>query len=203
VKNTTILLIRHGEKPGNPAAELADDGPGLSADGRARAQKYVEYFGSFQAHDIHGTHAKAAKPAWVFATADNPGTSYRPRLTVTPFADAALVPLRCCIDDKDYAELVKQLHGDTSYDDTTILICWHHGKILELADHLLTHHVKGPLHHPEPGACWPKRWPPEVFGWLLQIHFDHDGNPDRHWVRCINERLMTDDDNHDPCSTGP
>ena len=45
-----------------------------------------------------------------------------------------------------------------------IVICWHHGEILELANLLL----KG---NPPPG--WPTEpWPPDVFGWLLWLHYD-------------------------------
>lgn len=199
LKNSTILLVRHGEKPGDPAMDAAADGPGLSPEGQARAQAYVGYFDDFQASSPDGSQSKTAKPQWVFATADNPGTSYRPRLTVSPFADAALVPFSCCLSDKRYGDLVTQLYADKTYDDTSILICWHHGKIIDLANALLSNNGGAPMPLLSTASCWPSKWPPEVFGWLLQICFDGHGMPDVAWVRCINEKLMPDD-TVDPCS---
>lgn len=200
LKNATILLVRHGEKPGDPGLDQASDGPGLSPAGQARAQAYVAYFDDFQATDVKGTHSKAATPQWVFATADNPGTSYRPRLTVSPFADSALVPFSCCVTDKQYDVLVTQLYGDKAFDDASILISWHHGKIIELANALLTDNGTSAMPELTSASCWPTRWPPAVFGWLLQICFDDTGAPDVNWVRCFNEKLMPDD-TVDPCSS--
>jgi hypothetical protein len=199
-KNTTILLVRHGEKPGDPGTDDKSDGPGLSPAGQARAQAYCEYFADFTASNVDGSKSRKVELQWVFATADNPGTSYRPRLTVSPFAEAALLPFSACVTDKHYADLVKQLYRDDTYDDSAVLICWHHGKIIDLADALLTNNEKTAKPALSPKSCWPPphTWPAAVFGWLLQICFDRHGAVDVSWVRCFNERLMPDD-TVDPC----
>lgn len=201
LKSTTILIVRHGEKPGDPGTDSQSDGPGLSPTGQARAQAYSEYFADFTAASVDGSQFRKVELQWVFATADNPGTSYRPRLTVSPFAEKALLPFSCCVTDKNYADLATQLHGDHAYDDSAILICWHHGKIIDLADALLTNNGKIAKPVLSPERCWPAThtWPAAVFGWLLQICFDAYGAVDLSWVRCFNERLMPDD-TVDPCS---
>lgn len=45
-------------------------------------------------------------------------------------------------------------------------------------------------------------WPGTVFGWLFQIQFDQNGEPDVNWTRCLKEKLMPDD-TKDPCSGWP
>jgi len=87
LSNTTILLVRHGEKPGDPGSDNKSDGPGLSPAGQARAQAYVEYFADFTASSADGSRSTKVELEWVFATADNPGTSYRPRLDGTRLDD--------------------------------------------------------------------------------------------------------------------
>ena len=194
LKSSTILLVRHAEKPSS-----ASGGPGLSSAGEQRAQAYVDYFKRFRASSVDGSKTKTVDIQWVFACADDPGTSYRPRLTVSPFAESALLPFSPCVRDKDYASLATELYANKVYDRTDILICWHHGEIVELANALLTNN--GTVRPPSLSAasCWPSKWPSTVFGWLLQICFDGSGKPDPSWVRCLNEKLMPDD-TCDPCS---
>ena len=60
------------------------------------------------------------------------------------------------------------LLGSTDYTKQNILICWHHGEILDLANLLLKK-------HPPPG--WSTKWPGEVFGLLLWISYDAKENP--------------------------
>jgi hypothetical protein len=205
--NTSILLIRHGEKPGDPGKDDPNDGPNLSTPGWQRAQAYASYFQDFQAADVGSSGKTRALPIdYVFAAADNYQTSYRPRLTVSLFADAQADPrpLSPCIADKNYADLVTELEGK-DYDGKNILVCWHHGQIIDLANALLTANGKNPMPDLGSASCWPPKgakWPAAVFGWLFQICFDSKGDPDVHWTRCINEKLMPDD-TQDPCSGWP
>lgn len=202
--DTTILLIRHGEKPGDSELDAADDGPNLSSQGWQRAEAYIEYFNHYVAVAVGGTHKR--KPVaidYVFAAADNYQTSYRPRLTVSPFADqkTAPRPLSAGIADKDYVDLYQQL-GKSDYDRKEILICWHHGAIIDLATCLLTANGARDVPPLTGESCWPTKhakWPPTVFGWLLQICFDSKGRPDVGWTRCLNEGLMPWD-TQDPCN---
>ena len=191
LKSSTVLLVRHAEKPSS--------GPGLSPDGQQRAQAYVNYFKSFKASEVGSPKTKPADIKWVFAAADDPGTSYRPRLTVSPFAESALLPFSACVPDKDYTALVKELYENKAYDGTGVLICWHHQQIINLANALLNKSDTVDQPALPPGSCWPSKWPGTVFGWLLQICFDSSGKPKPTWVRCLNEKLMPDD-TQDPCT---
>jgi hypothetical protein len=202
--NTNVLLVRHAEKPGNPGSDDAKDGPNLSPAGWDRAAAYVSYFGEFTARSVGGSNrSKPLRVDQVFAAADDYHTSYRPRLTVSLFADISSGPrpLSACIADENYADLVTQLESE-DYDGRNILVCWHHGQIINLANALLTSNGKRMMPVLRSGACWPPqdaKWPPAVFGWLFQICFDADGNPDTNWTRCLNEKLMPDDTG-DPCN---
>ena len=52
--NTSILVVRHGEKPGDPGTDDVKDGPNLSPQGWQRAQAYVGYFQKFTAVALDG-----------------------------------------------------------------------------------------------------------------------------------------------------
>jgi hypothetical protein len=205
--NSNILLVRHGEKPGDPGQDDPGDGPNLSATGWQRAGAYGSYFQTFTAVAVDGSgNTKSVPIDYVFAAADNYEVSYRPRLTVSLFADAQANPrpLSPCIADKNYADLVSLL-GGTDYDSKNILVCWHHGEIIDLANALLTYNGKRAMPALGSASCWPPKgatWPSSVFGWLFQICFDSKGAPDVHWTRCLNEKLMPDD-TQDPCQGWP
>ena len=207
LSNTNILLVRHGEKPGDPGKDDPKDGPNLSPAGWQRAEAYVAYFENFAAVAVDGSaQAKQLPIDYVFAAADNYLTSYRPRLTISPFADVQTGPrpLSACIADKSYAALVTQLQSD-DYDGKNILVCWHHGEIISLANALLTANGTHKMPDLGPASCWPPQdatWPPTVFGWLFQVCFDSNGKPDVNWTRCLNEKLMPDD-TQDPCHGWP
>lgn len=187
--NTTILIVRHAEKP---ARQGNDDsrGPGLSPAGQRRAEQYVDYFQPYRASSVDGTESKAIAVDRLFAAADT-NSSHRSRLTLEPLAAARGLPLRCDLGSKGWATLVSELTSD-AYDNTTVLICWRHGTILKLANALLAPRG-GAAPTPQLGSRWPAVWHPGVFGWLLQICFDGAGIPDLRWVRCLSEKLMPGD----------
>ena len=119
LKNTVILIIRHAEKP--------EDGHGLSADGVARADAYVNYFKNYQ------VNGQPLKLTGLFATADSK-QSHRPRLTLEPTSNALGLPIESRFKDENYQDLVNELqskpHGEG------ILIAWHHKKIPALLQSL-------------------------------------------------------------------
>jgi hypothetical protein len=173
-KNTNILMIRHGEKP--------DDGKGLAVAGQARAQAYVVYFQNYV------LDAEPIKLDYIFATR-NSNASHRPVLTVTPLAEALDLKIHHHYEDKDYEKLAEEILGDSKYDGQNILVCWHHGKLLELADALGVGKVTLP-----PESHWPaKPWPGKVFGWVLQLCYDADGDLVPAQTVCLNQKLMYDD----------
>ena len=170
LKNTVILVIRHAEKP--------DSGFSLSPLGEQRAQLYVNYFKNLT------VDSTPLKPDYIFATADSKG-SHRPRLTVEPTAKALGLAIDNRFSDKDFQKLADEIrskpHGQV------MLIAWHHGEIPELV-----HALGADADKLIPDA----KWPNEVFGWLIELRYDANG----HLVesRCINEKLMPDDDNKPP-----
>lgn len=172
-KNTTILMIRHGEKP--------ETGTGLAPAGQMRAQAYSIYF---QNYALKG---KNLKFSYLFASQDSQ-KSDRLLLTITPFSKAVGLPINHKHADSDYQKLADDLLQHPKYDNSNMLICWHHGKILDFANALGVNPASLPA-----SATWPSKWPGSVFGWLLQLVYDANGNlvPDQTF--CVSEKLMYDD----------
>ena len=165
LKNAVILIIRHAEKPAS--------GPGLSAEGEARARAYVDYFGHFT---LDGQRLKLD---CLFAAADSK-SSHRPRLTIEPLGQALGLAIDSRFKDKNFQELADELrsrpHGHA------ILISWHHEEIPALL------HALGA----SPGQVFPKsKWPEDVFGWVIQLRYDAGGRLLE--TRRINEKLLPDD----------
>jgi hypothetical protein len=174
--NATIYLIRHGEKP--------DTGPGLSKAGQERADAYVKYFQSLKNPAGETIH-------WDFLFAsEESDASDRPVLTITPLAKALAKSIDNTYKDKDYVKLKDHIaaHAKDRYASANILICWHHGEILQLAEAL----GASPSVLP-PSSDWPAKWPGDVFGWLLKIYYQEDGTLHHKETQAINEKLMADD----------
>jgi len=174
--NATIYLIRHAEKP--------PSGKGLSPAGQARANAYVQYF-----QNLTDPEGKKIKWDYLFASTDS-DNSDRPRLTIAPLADALDRSIDTSYPDKHYKKLVEHIekHAKERYANSRILICWHHGEMLDLATHLGADPSTLP-----PASNWPSTWPGEVFGWLLRIYYKDDGTLHHNQTQAINEHLMHDD----------
>ena len=151
--NSTVLLIRHAEKP--------DSGKGLSSMGQARADGYAAYFPNLPIHPQgHYDHLYASKDS---------EESHRPELTLTPLAHALDMKVETPHLDKHYAKLADDLlNPSKDYSNENIVICWHHGEILNLANLLL---------EKNPPSDLPTKWPGDVFGWLLWISYDAKEKP--------------------------
>ena len=176
-KNTNILMIRHGEKP--------DSGTGLAVPGQERAQAYVIYFQNYS------LDSNLLKLDYLFAAADS-SESHRPKLTITPLATAIGLDINAKHKDKDYQKVADDILQNSKYDGSNILICWHHGEILDLAAAL---GAKGL----PPTSDWPTPpWPKHVYGWVLQLCYDADGNIDPSQTICLNQKLMYDDHGKNP-----
>jgi hypothetical protein len=178
-KNTNILMVRHAEKP--------DSGPGLAVAGQERAQAYVIYFQNYV------LNSSPLKINSIFATADSP-KSMRPRLTVQPFAEAMGLPIHDQVQDQDFQTVADEILQNPQYDNSTLLICWHHGEILALAAALGVNASQLP-----PASHWPSQpWPEDVYGWLLQLCYDATGAIIPAQTLCINQQLMFDDYGNNP-----
>jgi broad specificity phosphatase PhoE len=170
LRDAVILIIRHAEKP--------ESGFELSAAGRMRAEAYVDYFSNLTLDSL------PLKPDYLCATADSAG-SHRPRLTLEPLSKALGLKIDARYKDKDFQKLADEIlskpHGKR------ILIAWHHGEIANLARALGA----------EPDNLLPDgKWPNDVFCWLLELRYDHNGRLIPGATKRINERLMPGDANH-------
>lgn len=179
--NTTILMCRHAEKP--------SVGVDLAIAGQERAQAYVVYFQNYSAT------SGLAPIEHLYAAADSAESS-RPRLTIEPLSQALGITINCNYKDKHFASLAGEILNSPSYDNTTILICWHHGMILDLAESLGVSASQLPV-----DAKWPSSpWPEVVYGWLLQLRFDASGSIIPSQTFCINQELMYGDAGKNPPS---
>ena len=148
-KNATVLIIRHAEKP--------ETGDGLTPAGEARARAYAVYFRTFQFQDA------PVKLDAIFAAADSKN-SRRPRLTVQGLGSALGLPVETRYRDKEYEALADELRK--SYDDRNVLVCWHHGVMLELLRAMGA----------DPDTLLPGgKWPGDEYHWVIVLRYDENG----------------------------
>ena len=139
--NATIFLVRHGEKP--------DSGTGLSPAGQARADAYVKYF-----QNLKNPQGKTIHWDYLFACLDS-DDSDRPLLTITPLAAALNKKIDTKFKDKDYSTLLTHFQQNAKqYAGSNILICWHHGEILQLTEAMGASSATLPA-----TSNWPIKWP--------------------------------------------
>jgi hypothetical protein len=165
LRDTTILIIRHAEKP--------DAGYELAPAGQERAGAYVNYFKTFT------LNGKPLTLDYLISAADSKG-SHRPRLTIEPLSAATGLAIDHRFNDKEFQALADDLqsrpHGKH------ILICWHHGEIPQLVRALGADPVQL-IHN--------AKWPEHVFGWVIELRYD--GNGQLREAKRIDENLMPDD----------
>src|SRR5512143_3438134 len=118
--NTTILIIRHAEKP-----EPESDDPGLNSAGQARAQAYRAYFKNYR------FNTQPIKLDHLFAAADR-HKSHRPRLTLEPLAQELGLAINSNYKYDDPERLAADILKKTKYHNSRILICWEHKEIPNL-----------------------------------------------------------------------
>ena len=117
-----IILIRHAEKPEN------SDNPHLSKAGVKRAQALV----SFITRDAQMT--SLGRPVAIFATqTTKDDNGQRTQETVAPLAAALRMSVQTPYHGKDYAELAKLILSTFKYSGKTVVVCWNHETIPELA----------------------------------------------------------------------
>jgi len=151
-----IIIIRHGEKLGDPKIEHPDDGIDLSPKGMMRAASLAisipDKFGEID---------------YIFATKSTKH-SRRPVMTVRPLAKRLNLKINSNYGDDEYDALADRIFTKSKYDGTRVVICWHHGKIPELVRSLGGKTVDlGSGKFTE----FPKSWPEEVFDRILVIKY--------------------------------
>lgn len=160
--DATVMIIRHAEKPTH--------GRSLTAQGRARAQAYVDYF------EHLALQGQSLVPNVLVATADTT-TSERPRLTLTPLAHAMRLPLDLRFGKTQVHALVAMLRSGPR--GRVVLVCWHHGQIPALLR----------AFGADPRQLLPDgRWPDAVFDWMLVLHYDVHG----HLIAGTSRRVVED-----------
>jgi hypothetical protein len=120
-----IIVIRHAEKPADP------NDPHLSPAGVKRAKQLVSFITNDPAM------LKLRLPVAVFAnktTPDNDGQ--RSQETVAPLARTLKLTVQTPYIAKDFAQLPKMILENPAYAGKTVLICWNHEEITELASAL-------------------------------------------------------------------
>ena len=146
-----ILVIRHGEKPGDPCVENEADSPDLSIKGQERAAALA-----------FNLPAAFGKIDHLFATQKSKHSD-RPVETITPLAAALNLKINSDYADGDFETIAAHILGHPKYSGERILICWHHGKIPQLAAAL---HVANP----------PSPWPCGVFDRVWIIDYEAGGS---------------------------
>ncbi len=173
-----VLIIRHGEKVGDPKKD-DDGGRHLLIQGSARAAGLPllfvaaqpqltcalhhgaqDFIGSYRQIPTKGTASRFPTPNFIFATARSKH-SKRPIETITPLATALNLPIndRFADKDKDIKKMAAAILNEMAFAGKIVLVCWHHGKIPDVAKAL--------------GVLKPPKWDGKVFDRVWQITYAH------------------------------
>lgn len=171
-----VLIIRHGEKVGDPKTDN-DGGPALSIRGSARAaalpslfvpampqtscrlhRNHPNFNGDYRPIPIKGSAPRFATPNFIFAT-EKSKHSNRPVETVTPSAIALDLFINDRFENKesDIKKMTNSILTESAFSGKVVLICWHHGEIPAVAKAL--------------GIAKPPKWDGKVFDRVWQITF--------------------------------
>lgn len=120
-----IILFRHAEKPADKS------NPHLSPEGVRRARKLVGFLAT------NPVVNKFGKPVAIFATRttrDDDGQ--RTQETVAPAAAALKLAVQTPFLGKDYKQLAKLILENPAFAGKTVVVCWNHDVLPELAAEL-------------------------------------------------------------------
>jgi hypothetical protein len=117
-----------------------------------------EFIGAYRQIPIKGNAPRFATPGFIFATQVSKDSN-RPIETVTPLATALGIHIDddYADDDKDIETLANAILTESAFAGKTVLICWHHGNIPNIAKAL--------------GISKPPKWDGKVFDRVWQITF--------------------------------
>jgi hypothetical protein len=159
----TVLMIRHAEKTGDK------EDIHLSELGKQRAEVLHQLF-----EPSKDRPKPFPKPDFVFAAAHHKD-SQRPLETVSPLATKLKLPINNMFDSKlpqpdadkksakpNMYNLRDEIFGDSKYFGKTIVICWRHSTLPELAKTFKATKV-------------PEKWDDNVFDRVWQISYDDEG----------------------------
>ncbi|RIJ08099.1 flagellar basal body-associated protein FliL [Pseudomonas sp. 91RF] len=167
LRNATVLIIRHAEKP--------TEGSVLNARGEERARAYADYFNPLK------LDGQTLTPERLIAAGDTHESS-RSRLTLTPLAERLNLSIEQPYINGDVHELVKLLRK--SNQAPVILIAWHQGRINKLIS---------AFGGDSTALMGQKKWPDEVYDWMLVLRFDDKGRIIQADSRKVLEHLLPGD----------
>src|SRR5262249_34191 len=120
-----VLIIRHAEKP--------DDGHCLSVEGWQRAAALVPFFLGELSDECGDPRPGFARPVPIyFQKPTSQNKSRRPLQTVQGLAQTLKLEPRG-FAHTDYAEMVRQIQKTSAFQGQTVLICWEHRAIADVA----------------------------------------------------------------------
>jgi hypothetical protein len=115
-----IVIIRHGEKPAV--------GSELNTQGWQRANALPQFFENNKIINQFG------KPIALYAGAPNkPGGAIRSIQTITPYANQLGMKIHTEIKKDEINALVNVVMNTAAYEGHTVIICWEHSVIPEMA----------------------------------------------------------------------
>ena len=140
-----LLILRHAEKPGDPSTDVESDGIHLSTQGRVRAAALSIYI-----------PANFPKPDLLFASKQS-RHSNRSVETITPLAKVLGLEIDATHTEMDYAKLAETVLSDGRYANKTVIVCWHHTHIPDMATAF--------------GIVRPPNWPGRIFDRIWMIDY--------------------------------
>jgi hypothetical protein len=117
-----IILLRHAEKPADESRVH------LSELGQARARALVGFFTNAPVLLTNGATAALFAPKFT-----RRGHSIRPYETLEPLGNCLRLPVQMPHGPADYAKLAKSILADPGLDGKTVVICWTHDGLADLA----------------------------------------------------------------------
>lgn len=148
LKDASIILMRHAEKPTDPS------NTNLSDAGYDRANEIAKWI----------PQQFGRNPDEIFAAADSKHSS-RPSETVEPLSKDTNVPIDSSISNNNYSNLANEL-DNAKFDGQDIAIAWHHGNIVNLAKALGAN-----------PASIPEKWNKNDFDDAIRIDYGPNGVP--------------------------
>ena len=117
-----VILIRHAEKPSDPNAV------DLSKEGQRRAEALVPFLTQ------EPSLTKYGPPVALYATERTKhGHSVRTRETIAPLARELRLTIQTPYPAESYRRLARSILGNPKYRGKTVLVCWVHDYIPQLA----------------------------------------------------------------------
>jgi hypothetical protein len=146
-----VILLRHAEKP------YPVEGSHLSDEGWARARALSDYF-------LKNPEAtRFGKVAGLYAVRpDRPDGSVRSIETLTPTSQALQVKIQTGFTKLEVSALAQEILKSPAFDGRTVVVCWEHKRIPEIAKAFGAKDVPG-------------EWGGKVYDRLWYLRFDSTG----------------------------